>query len=199
MNVLVSIVTKRNLHAELVKWLVKTKSVRSSVGIDIVNTPVPLEIARNIQVGRFIESGADVLFIVDSDCVPPPESIELIENFDLPFLSIPHPTVKFNPETGQDETGLMVMWKVKDGYSQVNHLPLKGLMECDAVGCSGIAVKREVLLKMKPPYFKFVLSAAGDMVYQGEDFYFCDKVKKSGYRIFAWCDTFQTHYIEISL
>lgn len=188
MKILISIATKRNIHAELVKWLLSLKE--GEAAIDIVRCPEPLEHARNLQVKRFLDSPYDCLFIVDSDCVPPVDAIDLIQAFDMPILSIPHPTV-----IGR-EMGLMVMWSNGDGqYHQ--KLPLNDLQKCDAVGCSGLAIKREVFEKMNSPYFKFVYEDG--LLIKGEDFYFCDKAKDLGYGIYAYCKNPQTHYVEIPL
>lgn len=197
MNVLVSIATKKTLHAELVKWLLSIKE--GEAGIDIVNSPYPLEHARNLQVKRFMESPYDCLFIVDSDCVPPRQSIDLIRHIDLPILSIPHPSVIFNPATNEQETGLMVMWSDgKGGYDQRGRLPFDKLQECDAVGCSGLAIKREVFEKVKDPYFRFVYSKDG-FVTCGEDFDFCARAKATGYKIYAYTEEAQRHYVEVQL
>lgn len=189
MRVLISVATKRNLHAELVKWLFYNDSIKD-VGIDIINSPLPLEHVRNEQVNRFLNGYYDCLFIVDSDCVPPKDSIALIKAHDMPVFSIPHPTV-----IGR-EVGLMVMWHDGNGaYRQ--KLPLEDLQECDAVGCSGLAIKREVFEKMDKPYFKFVYED-GRLI-KGEDFYFCGKAKDLGYGIYAYCKNPQTHYVEMPL
>lgn len=190
MKILVSIATKRNIHAELVKWLLSINDLE--VGVDIVCCPEPLEHARNLQVKRFMEGKYDCLFIVDSDCVPPSDSIRLIRSFNIPILSIPHPTM-----IGR-ETGLMVMWSNGNGgYTQKDKLPLKDFQECDAVGCSGLAIQREVFERMNKPYFKFLYEDG--LLVKGEDFYFCDKAKKLGYGIYALCKSPQSHYVEMPL
>ena len=188
MSVLVSIATKRNLHAELVKWLLSLAP--GEAGIDIVNDPHPLEHVRNLQVKRFLNSPFERLFIVDSDCVPPRDSVKLIQSFDLPILSIPHPANK------GDETGYMVLDRSPDGKGYVQHRKLIGLQECDAVGCSGLAIKREVFIKIGTPHFRFIYNDEG-FLSKGEDFDFCGRAKKKGYKIYAYCDQVQRHYVEM--
>ncbi len=200
MNILISVATKGGIHAELAKWLIARARAHAGVEIDIVNTPLPLQNARNIQVKRFLEwPTADVLFIVDSDCVPPDDAILRIIAHGKAILSIPHPAIKWNPEKNVNETGLMVMWRVADGYSQVGRGPFSGLVECDAVGCSGLAIMKQVFQSMKPPYFEFMNSEDGTEIVLGEDFDFCQRVRALGWKIFADCDAPQTHYVEYPL
>jgi len=54
--------------------------------------------------------------------------------------------------------------------------PPSTLLEVDAVGFGGLMMKREVLEKVKPPRFEFK--------HAGEDFDFCLKAKRAGFRIF---------------
>lgn len=192
MKILISLTTKSHIHAETCKWLLAQDSEKCA--IDILNTRSPLEHARNLQVKRFLDSPFDILFIVDSDCVPKKNTIDMILNFDLPILSIPHPAIKEN-DKGENELGLMVLDSDGKG-NYVQNLPLKDLQKCDAVGCSGLAIKREVFERLEKPYFKFVFDNNGYLS-KSEDFYFCDKVKSTGYEIYAWCKEPQNHYVEV--
>ena len=188
MSVLISLATKKSVHAEVVKWLLLQNAEYT---IDIVNSPMPLEHVRNLQVKRFLSSDAEFLFLVDSDCVPKPNTLKQLLDFDLPFISAPHPTIKGN------ETGVMIMDKVDEGYRQ--HRPFdKGLEECDAVGCAGMMIRRDVFEQVEKPYFKFIYDKEGQLV-KGEDFYFCDKLKEAGIKIYAYCDIVQTHYVEVPI
>ncbi len=187
MYVLISLTTRTSIHAEVVKWLLKQSNEH---GIDILNIAEPLEHARNQQIERFVDSPYDRLFIVDSDCVPPDKAIESLLALDLPFVCVPHPSIKGS------EVGVMVLDKVSEnGYEQ--HRPFnKGLQECDAVGCAGMMIHRDVFKKIDKPYFKFVYDEQGYLL-KGEDFYFCDKIKEAGIKVYAYCDMVQTHYIEV--
>jgi hypothetical protein len=159
-------------------------------GFQFINDPRPLDHARNLQVKRFLDSDCTHLFTVDSDCVPPTNTIQKLEAFNLPIIASPHPTIIDN------EIGLMVVDKVNGGYRQ--HQPCTGLQKCDAVGGSGLLIKREVFEKMKPPYFSFMYDEEGYLS-QGEDFYFCQKAKANGYEIYAYCDLVQNHIKEVVL
>lgn len=187
-KVFISVATKKSIHAEVAKWLIAQDE---NCIIDIVNSPYPLEHVRNLQVNRFLESGAGFLLLVDSDCVPQPRTVELLKTLNLPFVSAPHPSII------NDETGILVMDKTKDGY--VQHRPFdSGLQKCDAVGCAGMMIRKDVFSKIPKPYFKFVYNSEGQLI-QGEDFYFCDKLKVAGIEVYAYCDLTQTHYVEVAI
>lgn len=185
-TVLISLTTRKSIHARVVHWLLQQSNNNP---IDIVDTTMPLEHARNLQVERFLQSQCDYLFIVDSDCVPKPDTIEVLLQLDLPFVSAPHPSV-----IGK-EVGVMIVDRVENGY--VQHIPFdKGLQKCDAVGCAGMFIHREVFDKLEKPYFKFVYNNDGQLI-QGEDFYFCEKLQRAGIDVYAYCDMTQTHYVEV--
>jgi len=189
LNIFVSLATKKFIHAEAVKWLLK-QDVKCV--IDIVNSPMPLEHVRNLQVERFLDSASEFFFILDSDCVPPDNILKMLTAFNLPFICVPHPSIKDN------ETGVMVLDKVGE-YQYRQHYPFnKGLQKCDAVGCAGMMIKRDVFSRIEKPYFKFIYNEEGKLV-QGEDFYFCDKLKAAGIEVFAYCDLIQTHYLEVPI
>ncbi len=54
------------------------------------------------------------------------------------------------------------------------------LIECDGVGCGCLLIHRSVFEKIKPPYF-----VMNQGKYGGEDFYFCRKAKRAGFKIYA--------------
>lgn len=90
----------------------------------------------------------------------------------------------------------MVLDKVPGGYR--SHFPLEGLQLVDAVGCSGMAISREVLLKVGAPWFRFEYGQDGLMT-KGEDFQFCDRVKEAGFELAVWCESYLNHYVETRL
>lgn len=189
MSVLISLTTKKHIHAEVAKWLMRHYEAYS---IDIVISPNPLEHARNEQVSRFLNTHHDYLFIVDSDCVPAPNTINTLSRLNLPFVAAPHPAIKGN------ETGVMVLDRVSQN-DYIQHTPFnKGLQVCDAVGCAGMMIHREIFEKLDKPYFKFVYDENGFLV-KGEDFDFCDRIKELGYKVYVHCDLIQTHYVGVSI
>ena len=188
LSTLVSVITRKSIHAEVVKWMLAQPDHQA---IDIINTPKPLVHARNLQVERFLSSPYDRIFLLDSDCVPPLNAVPVLEALDLPFVTVPHPTIQGN------ECGVMVLDKTEDGYKQ--HKPWdRGLQECDAVGCAGMMIHRSVFEKIEQPYFMFIYNKQGQLV-NGEDFNFCEKIKEVGIKVYAYCDMVQRHYVEVAV
>src|SRR3990167_277434 len=63
---------------------------------------------------------------------------------------------------------------------------LKELDTCNAIGTGFLLIKMEVFNKIKEPWFFWKLAESGDTI-MGEDHWFCEKAKESGYEI--WVDT----------
>ncbi len=63
------------------------------------------------------------------------------------------------------------------------------LMEVDGVGGHFMVIHREVLEAIKPPYFMNTSLNAG------EDFYFCRKVRKAGFKIYADLSAYTGHVV----
>ena len=154
---------------------------------------MPLGHARNQQVLRFLDSPYSYIFILDSDCVPQDNTLEALRALDLPFVTAPHPTQQ------NGETGVMVLDKKQDGAGYVQHKPWnKGLQKCDAVGCAGMLIHRDVFTAIGQPYFKFIYDKQGLLI-NGEDFDFCERIKKAGIKVYAYCYMVQTHHVEVGV
>lgn len=189
MDILISLTTRKSIHADVTRWMLLQQT--KGYVIDIVLTPMPLGHARNQQVLRFLDSPYSYIFILDSDCVPQDNTLEALRILDLPFVTAPHPTQQ------NGETGVMVLDKKPDGSGYVQHKPWdKGLQKCDAVGCAGMLIHRGVFAKIDQPYFKFIYDKQGLLV-NGEDFDFCERIKKAGIKVYAYCDMVQSHYVEV--
>ncbi len=184
-RVCISIVTKGSIRAETTQWLLRAfAQLAPDVEVDIVNDPRPLEHARNLQVHRFLATDCTHLFLLDSDCVPAERTVERLLALDLPIVTAPHLTEV------KGEVGPMVVDRAPGGYRQ--HLPLEGLQKVDACGGSGLCIRREVLEKLGPPWFRFLMDEQGLLV-KGEDFYFCERAYKAGYEVWADLDLIQEH------
>lgn len=191
MDILISITTRKSIHADVARWMLLQQT--KGYVIDIVQTPMPLGHARNQQVLRFLDSSYKYMFILDSDCVPQDNTLEALSVLDLPFVTAPHPTQQ------NGEIGVMVLDKNPDGTGYIQHKPWdKGLQKCDAVGCAGMLIRRGVFEKLDQPYFKFVYDKQG-LLMNGEDFDFCERIKKAGVEVYACCDMVQTHHVGVAI
>lgn len=130
---------------------------------------------RNQLITDFLDLPDDIrfLFLFDSDMQPPNNIVDVFARYNLPFVSgycthksypyMPIPAMQVGTTRRDGETiyeyRAVTNWEVNSGVRQ-----------CDATGAAAICVRRDVLEKMNPPYFKF---EGG-----GEDLYFCRKVQR---------------------
>jgi GT2 family glycosyltransferase len=94
------------------------------------------------------------------------------------------------------------MYQHKEGliYSPQRDAKLmNGLFETDSTGGACLAIRRDVLEKMKKPYFKFEYDEETRNRDFGEDFYFCREAKRLGYPIFVDTDVIFDHIKELSM
>lgn len=186
-KVAISLPTKGNIRAETVLWILRTKEA-VNCEVHIINTPLPLPHARNLQINAFLKSDCTHLFTLDSDCVPQEDTLLKLLKYDLPIVVSPHASVI------NGERGVMALDKVRNGYKQ--HYPMSGLQKCDAVGGSGLLVKRNVIEAINPPWFMFEFDKNG-LLSLGEDFYFSNKVIKAGFDIWVDFNLVQNHIVSI--
>jgi len=60
------------------------------------------------------------------------------------------------------------------------------LVEVDACGMGCMLIKKSVFEKLEEPYFQYTPRSKTSLQ-KGEDYYFCEKAKDAGFKIF--CDT----------
>jgi len=188
-RVCISIATKGYIRAETVEWLLaEFVRLAPNVEVHIVCTRKPLMHARNEQVWRFLAGRCTHLFILDSDCLPQPDTIRRLLAYGKPIISAPHSCLI------NGERGLMVVDPAPNGKGYVQHYPLRGLQGPNVrVGCGGLLIAREVFETLEPPWFKFEYDRRGCLK-KGEDFHFCEKALAAGYEIWAQCDLWQKHW-----
>ena len=160
------------------------------VEVHIVSENVPLEAARNMQAQRFLASSCTHLFLLDSDCVPQPGTVQKLLAYDLPIVAAPHPTRK-----GADRV-LMALVRSNGHYD--THLPTLGLQRVDAVGGSGLLIERSVMEEYGPPWFRCEYDEQGQL-HRSEDFWFCERAKERGHEVWADYGLVQQHIREVAV
>lgn len=118
------------------------------------------------------QTGADGILFIDTDHIFPRETlVKLISS-------------------NKDIIGCNYMGKPPQSYGTTEGLDGKriseartGVEEVSRIGTGLLYVKMNVFEKMKTPYFDMAHTEEG---WIGEDFYFCDKAKELGYKIY--CD-----------
>ena len=148
--------------------------------------------SRNSIVKKMLEENFTHLFFLDSDMYFVPSQREALLNLlkhDLPVVSglyynrgPPHfPIMLFLSEDKPP--------KFKYQYCSEEDYPKNQLVKVDACGAGCLLIKREVLEKMRPPWFLYTLWA-------GEDVYFCLKCRTLGYDVYVDTGVTPLHFIE---
>ena len=177
-RVCISTPTKGEMRAEVVTWLLQTfVGMAPNVEWLPVIDSRPLDHLRNLQVRSFLAGRCSHLFFLDSHCVPRPATVQRLLAHELPIVQAP------GLQKIGNEVGVMAVDQTPEGYIQ--HRPMEGLQQVDAVGTAGLLVRRDVFENIPPPWFRFEYSDEG-LLTRGEDFAFCDKAKRHGHEI--WSD-----------
>ncbi len=146
----------------------------------------PIVNNRNTIVQKFLATDCDYLMMIDADIIPPPNALNLAD-FDKDIIT---------PLMFVKQKGMLIplfLKRNKDGiYDAADYLGKVGLQEVDATGTGCIVIKREVLEKMKHP-FENKYDEDGIKIL-GNDFYFCQKAKKLGFKIYVHLDYVASHH-----
>ncbi len=123
------------------------------------------------------------IFFIDADTVPPPDTIERLLVHDKDMVAGVTPLWV----NGVINWNIQIDRKVNILLEELS----EELVKIKRVGGSTILIKREVLEKLEYPFYEVLLAKTieevqktGPML-QGSDYYFCDKVIKAGFEIFA--------------
>jgi GT2 family glycosyltransferase len=184
-KVCISIATTGFVRAETMNWVLMTfVQMAPAVSYLPVISRQPLAHNRNLQIRLFLKCDASHLFILDNDNVPKRDTITKLLAYSKDIISAPSPAWKGNDE------GILALDADGDKYKQ--HHPMSGLQECDAVGGSGVLVRRKVFENSDPPWFIDIYNEKGERIL-GNDFYFCRKMKALGYEIWTDFDLLMRH------
>ena len=205
-EVMVSIPTKENIHAETVGWLLNAikncNKLGYGLGVHIVYSPFPIECQRNNQFKDFLlkeNAKYTHIFLLDSDCVPMEGTIEKLLDHDKDIVASVAPSLIkgahcftaawYRPDEPAEDRFRML---------EVNNEKAHGLQKVDGVGATGVLIKRHVIETMKYPWFKVEYTDDAKIV-RGEDYYFCHAAQEAGFEIWADFDLRQRHYKTIAL
>lgn len=151
----------------------------------------PITYNRNNITQKFLATDADYLMMIDSDVIPPPNILNLVD-FDKDIIT-PLMLVK--------QKGMLIplfLKMNKDGiYDTDDYINKVGLQECDATGTGCIIIKRNVLEKLKHPFQnKYDQDGIKTL---GQDFYFCQRAKELGFKVWVHLDYIAEHLFTDSL
>ena len=137
---------------------------------------------RNLLVKNFLEKGFDYILFIDSDVVPPLNIMNMVEDGKDVVSAVNYIWSKFGTVLP------LIMKESEDKTGYKFHIDAAGskenIVEVEGVGTGCLLVKREVFLKIQKPYFEFSYDKDG-LMSCSEDYNFCKKCRKAGYKIFV--------------
>lgn len=149
-------------------------------------------VARNLLAEKAKEV-ADYIFFIDDDVLPPINTITKLLSHDKDIVcglyfakQEPHFPQIFlkNYEDDLSKDDPTPKWTGR--YDCIENYKRDALIEIDTCGAGCMLIKADVFKKLKLPYFQYIPKGE-DTPRKGEDFYFCEKARDAGYKIY--CDT----------
>lgn len=139
---------------------------------------MPYDMARNTVCVETIRSGADFLFFLDSDVIPPRDAILRLMTHDKPVVSGIY--CRRSPPVG-------VPVMMKNGQ-WINSFPPNTLIDVDVVGAGCLLIRRDLLLTLPPQrpgshWFDWRVNQMGFLPKEecmSEDYTFCLAVRRMG-------------------
>jgi hypothetical protein len=192
-NVLIAVLNQGTLNTDLVK-VINTMIQQDSYRIGL-SYPVgkPITNNRNTIVQKFLaQKQYDYLMMIDSDIVPPPNILKLLD-FQKDIIT----PLMFVMQKGKV---LPLYLKIhKDGQYDFSrdYLEKQGLQEIDATGTGCIILSRKVLETIKHP-FRNEYDTDG-IKKLGNDLSFCKRAKKEGFKVWVHLDYVADHHATCSL
>jgi GT2 family glycosyltransferase len=152
----------------------------------------PSENNRNFTCQVALNEGYDYFITIDHDIVPTKNPIDLaLLGLDVVGFACP----QWNMTDPSFPIYLVGMDKVDGGYEE--HKDKNGLQEVDAVGSGCLCINTKVLKEIKAPFVRKWDENGMSIV--GLDFYFCEKAKEKGFKIYCHYDYLADHFKEVSL
>lgn len=152
----------------------------------------PITNNRNMIVQKFLAiKDCDYLMMIDSDIIPPVDILNLVDfqkDIITPLMLVQQKGTLIPLYLRQNPDGI---------YDAGNYLEESGLQEVDATGTGCIVIKREVLEKLDHP-FRNEYDKDG-IKKLGNDFSFCKRAKKLGFKVWVHLDYTADHITEMSL
>jgi hypothetical protein len=154
---------------------------------------MPYDHARNSACQAALDSGADFLYFLDSDVVPPNDAVLRLMAHNLPIVS----GVYFRRSPPLGVPVLMKRNPIGGQLSWLSHLPGPGLLEVDVVGAGCLLIQRQVLEKLPPqrPGYRWFdwrvnlrgLGVVDEQTCLSEDYSFNLHARAHGFQ--TWVDT----------
>lgn len=143
-----------------------------------------IDVARNRLVAEALEVGADWLLMIDADTWHEDGSdiLQMISDADRMAQHTKVGAVAAQvPKRDPDDTHLMVYRYLNEKRYPAT-LPSGGIADIDAAATAMMAINLNFIRehKLKAPWFKFEWRDGDTKPFQGEDLYFCARVREAG-------------------
>lgn len=183
--IFIGIPSRGLIHVNLAQWLADAvKKPFQGYSFDICfRSQDPTDCNRNAIVKKFLSDGRNEwLLFIDDDMIPYYNLFEMINRGKKVISGLtciwqgdrPYPLI------------MKYLNDKKDAYKLMDLSEIGGtdpLIKVDGIGAACLLIHRDVLVKMKPPWFEFIKTPEGELA-MSEDFSFCKKVHEIGYDIF---------------
>ncbi|MFH1717513.1 MAG: hypothetical protein ABIF19_09205 [Planctomycetota bacterium] len=197
-----------NLTCQQTDIFIDKAVIRGIAECKMYASKVP-ELARNSAIQAFLlgHTKKTHIFFLDDDSTPENDyAIEVLMRHKKPVICAPTPICRYDP----DNKHFNFLWNTivtKDGHTEEkpqlenigpDELPKK-LFKCHRTGGTGLLVHRDVLEKLQSPYQMTTYNDNWTDVTKSEDIYFCDKIRKAGFDIWADGNTVCHHYHRLDI
>ena len=160
----------------------------------------PVDAARNEIVELFLQSDCEYLLMIDADMSDDPDYLTAPRFLDLASYDkdIIGPIMLMYKD--EDVVPIVLVYDEKaEGLKVMKSFILGQVLECDAIGSGVMMIKRRVLEKLEPPYFKYLMDEKTGKLKLGQDFYFCQKAREAGFHVYTHTGIMTTHYQTLDL
>lgn len=192
-SVFIALPTKHQLNVELLPPLIHWIREGAAFYFDCSTL---IDNARNSCVRAFLKSGMEYMLFVDSDMLPPKDSLERLLKHNRAIISgIHHAVYKYddrqNPIIGT--SSFTKMEKKENGQTERTLVQLNtGLHKVIGASTAFLLIHKSIFKDWKAPWFRFEWNA--DYTdYIGEDYWFCMEAARRGFEIYTDSDVFIKH------
>ena len=190
-NVFIAVLNVGWINSDLANWLAWLNRKETRYGPIQINTMdfetrMPLTVNVNSMVKKFLNTKSSHLLMLDDDIIPDDNLLKRFVAYDKDVIG--GSVLIWRKEwEGPMTCAAIKNLKNPTEYTFIDTVKGNndGLREVDFVGLGCILIKRKVLEKMEPPWFKQVFDDDGKKLVKGIDLYFCERAKDMGFEIYA--------------
>lgn len=183
-------------HQSMVLWALHQAATDVETEILFLGRSLPIDVARNLLVKRFLKGTADYMWCVDQDAVFVPGTLDRLLSRKQPILSalemmrLPEVCYPMALRGPRGEKGFRILapevytWMARNMTATHNEpqllteAPDDALLAVGFTGCHCLLIRRDVLEAMEEPWFQGFEPG-------GEDQYFCDKAAAMGIKTYV--------------